>query len=396
MEKQNMNAASSMHYSVAVVATMSAGKSTLLNAIIGSRILPSKCESCTSKVYSIEDRDGAERFMVRRIENGKATPWEPADSKVLREYNASSAERIELCGDIKRIKNLSSGQAVLLYDTPGPNNSLNTSHAKITEQIIRDSNYCSLICVLEPPLGSDDEYQLLSFIKSETEKNDAAASILFVVNKTDRFDYEDDSIRKALEACRKDLKTDLGFEEVTILPVSSCLALLISLMYQSAVPMGRDEVAALPPGLKGKPYKRGMILKSTLSADNQKQLDFLMGKYLRHKRVYASVLKFSPKMKRIFLRLEAKYKKPRRSSKQILISDHLYSVDEIEYVRLLSGIPVIEKYLENNLKKRYRKTSTCASVEAGSPGQLGAFVGIAAGSAIGGMSGGMNRNNNAH
>ena len=390
-----MNAPSSMHYSVAVVATMSAGKSTLLNAIIESKILPSKSEACTSKVYSIEDKDGAERFMVRRIENGTPSPWEPADLNVMREYNASSAERIELCGDIKRIKNLSSGQAVLLYDTPGPNNSLNTSHAKITEKIIRDSNYCSLICVLEPPLGSDDEYRLLSFIKSETEKNDATASILFVVNKTDRFDREDDSIRNSLEDCKKYLKNDLGFEEVTILPVSSRLALLISLMFQSAVPVGRDEATALP-GLKVRPYKKGMILKSTLSADNQNQLDVLLRKYLRRKRSYASVLKFSPKMKRIFLRLAAKFKKPGKVRKQILISKRLYSVDEIEYVRLLTGIPVIEKYLENNLKKRYRKTTTCAPSEAGSPGQLGAFVGRAVGSAIGGMSAGMNRNNNVH
>lgn len=366
IEKPNMNAPSSRHYSVAVVATTSAGKSTLLNAIIGSKILPSKCEACTSKVYSIEDRDGAERFMVRRIEDGTATPWEPADLNVMREYDASSAERIELCGDIERIKNLSSGQAVLLYDTPGPNNSLNTSHAKITEQIIRDSNYCSLICVLAPPLETEDEYRLLSFIKSETEKKDAAASILFVVNKMDQCGREDGSFLKALEECREYLKTNLGFEEVTILPVSSRLALLISLMFQSAVPVGRDEAAALP-GLKGKPYKKGTILKSTLSANEQDQLDFLLRKYRRRKRSYARFLKFSPKMKRIFLRLEAKCKKPARVRKQILISKRLYSVDEIEYVRLLTGIPVIEKYLENNLKKRYRKTTTCAPSEASPP-----------------------------
>ena len=40
-----------------VIATMSSGKSTLINALLGQQILPSKNEACTAKTYSILDDD---------------------------------------------------------------------------------------------------------------------------------------------------------------------------------------------------------------------------------------------------------------------------------------------------------------------------------------------------
>lgn len=52
-------------YSVAVVATMSAGKSTLLNAMVGHRLLPARNEACTASVCRIEDCDELPAFRGR-------------------------------------------------------------------------------------------------------------------------------------------------------------------------------------------------------------------------------------------------------------------------------------------------------------------------------------------
>ena len=49
-------------YPMLVMATMSSGKSTLINALLGEELLPSKNEACTAKIYSIIDDDNAEKI----------------------------------------------------------------------------------------------------------------------------------------------------------------------------------------------------------------------------------------------------------------------------------------------------------------------------------------------
>jgi len=52
----DMHEALDHHFEVLVMATMSAGKSTLLNAMLGIDLLPSCNEACTSIVYRLEDQ----------------------------------------------------------------------------------------------------------------------------------------------------------------------------------------------------------------------------------------------------------------------------------------------------------------------------------------------------
>ena len=351
--KVNYNAGqniSAKRYSVAVVATMSAGKSTLLNAMLGAKILPSKNEACTAKVYSIEDDDAAAEFMARQIENGKTGKWRLATHQLLQEFNDSSADKIEICGNIKQIRNMNSGHAVLLYDTPGPNNSRDQSHSEITKQIIQNSSFCSLICILNATqLGTDDEFELLTFIRKEIEKKDTTSDVLFVLNKIDDFNLtEGDSIRDSLTICKKHLRDRLGFSNITILPVSSRVALLIRRLLDSTTEMSPAEVFE-SSGIRA---SRGVkYLKSSLPAIDQVRLALPLSNFIKQKRSYASALKFSPPMKRIFMRLDAKHKAMKPEHTKILISDRFYAVEDLKYALLLSGVPIVEKYLENKLKK---------------------------------------------
>lgn len=350
---------SAKRYSVAVVATMSAGKSTLLNAMLGEKILPSKQEACTAKVYSIEDDDDAAEFMARKIENGKAGEWQPATHQLLQDLNESSADKIEICGNIKQIRNMNSGHAVLLYDTPGPNNSRDQSHSEITKQIIQNSSFCSLICILNATqLGTDDEFELLTFIRKEIEKKDTTSDVLFVLNKIDDFNLtEGDSIRDSLTICKKHLRDRLGFSDVTILPVSSRVALLIRRLLDSTTEMSPAEV--LEAG--GIRASRGTkYLRSSLSAMEQIRLALPLSNFIKRRRTYSSALKFSPPMKRLFTRLETKLKAMKPEHTKILIADEMhenvlhyrsYDIEDLKYALLLSGVPIVEKYLENKLKK---------------------------------------------
>lgn len=342
------------NYSVAVVATMSAGKSTLLNSMIGAEILPSQNEACTAKVYSITDDDDATGFTARTITNEVCGEWQPATRAVLSTFNKSNADKIEICGDLRQIKNMRSGRAVLLYDTPGPNNSQDATHSQITEKIIKESDFCSIICVLNATqLNTDDEFNLLHFISQETKKKNTNSNVLFVLNKVDQFKLSaGESIRAALERCKKHLRDKIGFSNITLLPVSSYLALLIRMMIDTMQPMTAEEASGF---FHGKKNKNNKFFKAALPNDEDDEKEnFLRIKiksFLRRKRSYASALKFSPEMKRGFLALKEKQEKKKISNSYVLIDDRFYSLEDINTVLLLTGVPLVELYLEKKMKK---------------------------------------------
>lgn len=53
------------NFEVCVVATMSAGKSTLINAMLGQKLMPSKQEACTAIITRIKDTDGSDKFNAK-------------------------------------------------------------------------------------------------------------------------------------------------------------------------------------------------------------------------------------------------------------------------------------------------------------------------------------------
>ena len=58
------NMAKSSDFEVNVVATMSAGKSTLINALLRQKLMPAKQEACTATITEIKDND-ADHFMAK-------------------------------------------------------------------------------------------------------------------------------------------------------------------------------------------------------------------------------------------------------------------------------------------------------------------------------------------
>ena len=63
---ENVSVNTDRMYPMLVMATMSSGKSTLINALLGEHILPNKNEACTSKIYSIVDDDTALLYCVNQ------------------------------------------------------------------------------------------------------------------------------------------------------------------------------------------------------------------------------------------------------------------------------------------------------------------------------------------
>lgn len=196
---------------ILVVANVSAGKSTLINALVGHRISRAKAMACTSKLCYIYNKpvdDGVLSYSNIRNEYSYTNVVDSVTSDV--------ADRISL-----KFKSLLGNQKICFIDTPGINNAENVGHRKITEEAIESNAYDAVIYVSNCQyFGTNDEHALLRFLNAKVKR-----PVLFVLNQLDQFVPEEDSVAEMLDEYKSDL-LKLGFEKPVIVPVSAYASFL--------------------------------------------------------------------------------------------------------------------------------------------------------------------------
>lgn len=226
-EKINSN-----KFKICVIATMSSGKSTLINAMLGRDLLPSNTAACTATITTLTDNDEMEFFDVRCFDQTGKLFIEKRDVTLeeLESYNENEEIKIiDLEGPIPGIS--TSMFNLHLIDTPGPNNSTNDDHEKLTFEMIESDDYAMVIYVMSPEtIQSDDNDELLHTIADTMIKAGKKADerFLFVINKCDNLDPEDedDTIENVLETAKAYLKKR-GIDKPNIYPVTAEIAKLI-------------------------------------------------------------------------------------------------------------------------------------------------------------------------
>ena len=123
-------------YPTLVVSTMSSGKSTLINALVGTELLPSMNRACTARAVAIMDNDLKTQFEIHAADkNGNYSHIDKATKKAVVEYNkANDASEMIIEGEIKGIR--TSKKSLLLIDTPGINNSMDLAHEAATKKVL--------------------------------------------------------------------------------------------------------------------------------------------------------------------------------------------------------------------------------------------------------------------
>jgi ribosome biogenesis GTPase A len=342
------------NFSIAVVATMSAGKSTLLNAMIGEDLLPSRNEACTAVVFQIEDHDDKENFIARYSDGSQYGDWCSIKMCMLEEWNGQGHQLIEIQGNLPRIKNTANRYKVILFDTPGANNALNDNHAKITKNIIEGSEFCSLICVLNASvLGVKDEWRLLTFIKTELDRNMDAVQPIFVINKIDVLDIErGESPLDIVMGARKYLE-ELGFSSPILIPASSHLSLSLRKTLQTAERMTAKEVWGDYRGSKKLKSLFSRRYKATTTPRQQRDLRGMINIILDFEHEYHVALGHSPVLLTALNDLTNMLQPtPRR---KIKIGGEYFSYSDLYRVDRLSGIPYLEKIIENKLNQHAKQ-----------------------------------------
>ena len=218
-------------FEVSVIATMSSGKSTLINSLLHTELLPSENQACTATVCRILDNDSMEQFEAECYDSDEKTVVHPrtaVTSELLKKYNADkNVTYIDIEGDVPAIS--SDKIKLCLRDTPGPNNSRNENHGTLTNSIIRRTNAVVLYVMNATQMGIKDDKSLLQDISAEMKRDGKQSrdKFIFVINKCDELDEEKgETVEELLDDVREYLK-EFGSVDPILIPTSARLALLI-------------------------------------------------------------------------------------------------------------------------------------------------------------------------
>lgn len=237
--------AKSSDFEVNVVATMSAGKSTLINSLLGQKLMPARQEACTATITEIKDNDE---------ESFNAQVFDKDGNQIEQQFNLTYAvmerlnanpdvARIHIEGDIPFVK-AKDDVALVLVDTPGPNNARDPEHRAATFRMLSESSKTLVLYIMNATqLAVDDDNNLLSHV-AESMKVGGKQSrdrFIFVLNKLDDFKKGEDSVESAIKKVREYL-ADNGIENPNIYPASALTALNIRTILAQSNDEDEDEV----------------------------------------------------------------------------------------------------------------------------------------------------------
>jgi GTPase Era involved in 16S rRNA processing len=225
---------------VSMFSTMSSGKSTFVNALLGHDYLPTKNEVCTAKIVSISDIDHIDYCLGYAVKNGKPVFCNNVNqNKILEWNNDPKISAIRLEGNLDSI----SGKNVItvIHDTPGVNYSGNTYHKKITLEHLVDSQPDIIICLLDATqMHTTDFSGSLEELKKANSKG-SNAEVIFVINKADNYDSEKESLKETIENTLVELNK-YGFDNASVIPVSSRAARLFKMALHGKTDFTENEI----------------------------------------------------------------------------------------------------------------------------------------------------------
>jgi GTPase Era involved in 16S rRNA processing len=247
-DKRIINAfeqAKSSDFEVCVVAAMSAGKSTLINAMLRKRLMPSKQEACTAVITRIKDcsRDNVPFSAEVYDENNRLleTHQQLTHKEMKRLNGEEKVREIKVFGNIPFVT--SEDVSLVLIDTPGPNNARDQRHREVQAELLGSSSKALVLYIMTGEHGTDDDNELLKRVAESMAVGGKQSKdrFIFVVNKLDECntddeyaeDYEDD-INQILGNVRSYLKGH-GIVNPNLFPASALYALNIRRMQRGVV-----------------------------------------------------------------------------------------------------------------------------------------------------------------
>ena len=217
-------------FEVNVVATMSAGKSTLINALLAKKLMPSKNGACTATITKIKDNDDDTfKAVAYDAEGRKLENYSIIDYKTMTALNKNTnVSQILVSGNIPFVS--TNEASLVLIDTPGPDYARDERHGLVAAKALDQSSKMLVLFVMNGSKLHDvaQDAFLRKIAKSmSVGGKQSRERFLFVINKLDAYDEEDDDI--AGETIPDTIKylEEMGIESPNIFPAAAEPALLI-------------------------------------------------------------------------------------------------------------------------------------------------------------------------
>ena len=224
---QAFEKAKNLRFEINVVATMSSGKSTLINALLDHKLMPVAAEATTATIVNITDTDiDGYKGVAYDYDNKIVAKEEDLTYSIMKEWNMNEQiSSIDIEGRIPCVNSV--GMKLVLVDTPGPNNSADKRHKAMTYEMLADSDKSLVLFVMRADsLAVDDEKVFLDYVCDSMRKGGKQSRdrYIFAINKMDVFNPEEESVEGALVKIKDNLEKR-GIFSPNIFPVSAQAAL---------------------------------------------------------------------------------------------------------------------------------------------------------------------------
>ena len=208
---------------VLVVANVSAGKSTLINALVGHSLNKVRTTACTNKIVKLYNKRNSDGVTIKKANN----TYEYYSDLVNVDSDLFSEAAFPF-------NSLLANKNICFIDTPGVNNATELDHRTITEEAIKREDYDIVIYVSNAKyFATIDEKDILLHLYQKVNK-----PILFVLNQLDQFKQKEDSITKMLDDY-KEILLNIGFKNPIVIPISAKAA---SLFKQEDSVLDEDDI----------------------------------------------------------------------------------------------------------------------------------------------------------
>lgn len=254
--KEKFEAAIDSQYDMVVVAPMSSGKSTLINALIGQELMPVANQSTTAKIVEIIDVDDAKGFIVSAFDKDDKmiADKQEASLQMMQSLNKNAdVDRIQLEGNIPGISNKS--MRLTLVDTPGPrdenreddeNGQEAVAHEEIMKAAIQDKDNPLILYIMDMEKLRDKAeattLRLISETISEATDLQGRDRFIFVINRADAHNEAHDGSWDDVLTNQRDYLKKKGIDASQIIPISALLAFAVR-MKQSNMKLDRKTEA---------------------------------------------------------------------------------------------------------------------------------------------------------
>lgn len=201
-----------------ILSTMSSGKSTFINSLLGTELMPSENQACTEKIYKIEKIFGAQEEYLGIRKNGKVKRYYLNEEELKILNKDEEVKKIDIFTSFFNINH-----NITIYDTPGINSFQNQNHKEATYSFLEENKIKNIIYLIDvTKIGVNDEKYFLNDILELKNKKDF--EIVFVLNKIDQLE-EKENLQEILKKVKEYL-TKNGFKENRIYPISAYYAKL--------------------------------------------------------------------------------------------------------------------------------------------------------------------------